>query len=257
MLSILGALLILVLGWIISAWAARFIRRRLERSERFDRTPGLVFANVARWTVLALTLVAVLNQFGVQTASIIALLGAAGLAIGLALQGTLSNIASGVMLLVLRPFKVDDVVEIAGTTGIVDEIGLFSTRMHSFDNVAIYMPNSNIWGTEVKNLSRNPTRRVDLTFGIGYQDDIGKAIDIITAIMDDDERILADPEYRVGVDRLGDSSVNLMVRPWVNRSDYLDVNDLNRQIKEAFDANGTSIPFPQRDVHLIPGKDAA
>lgn len=251
-LSIIGAISILVLGWMVSVWAARFVRRLVENSPRLDRTLGLVFAALARWTILAFTIIAVLNQFGVQTASIIALLGAAGLAIGLALQGTLSNIAAGVMLLALRPFKVGDAVEIGGTSGIIDELGLFSTQMHTYDNVAIYMPNSRIWGAEVRNLSRNPTRRLDLVYGIGYSDDIGKASDTIKRILEADERILAEPEYLIGVDSLGDSSVNLLVRPWVNRTDYLNVKlDLNRAVKEAFDANGISIPFPQRDIHVI------
>lgn len=251
-LSIVGAVSILILGWIISAWAARFVRRTVERSPKFDRTLGLVFANLARYGILALTVVAVLNQFGVETTSIVALLGAAGLAIGLALQGTLSNIASGVMLLALRPFKVGDAVEIGGTMGLVDEIGLFSTQMHTFDNIAIYMPNSRIFGEEIRNMSRNPTRRIDLTYGISYSDDIGKAINIVKGILDADERILPEPEYRVGVTSLGDSSVNLLVWPWVDRTVFLDVKlDLNHKIKEAFDANGVSIPFPQRDIHIV------
>ena len=251
-LNILGAISILILGWIVSAWAARFVRRMVDRSTKLDRTLGLVFAALARWAILAFTIVAVLGQFGVETTSIVALLGAAGLAIGLALQGTLSNIAAGVMLLALRPFKVGDAVEIGGTSGIIDELGLFSTQMHTFDNVAIYMPNSRIWGAEVRNMSRNPTRRLDLVYGIGYGDDIGKATDIIKGILEADERVLAEPEYVIGVDSLGDSSVNLIVRPWVERTEYLNLKlDLNRTIKEAFDANGISIPFPQRDVHVV------
>ena len=251
-LSILGAVSILILGWIVSAWAARFVRRLVERSTKLDRTLGLVFANLARYAVLAFTVVAVLNQFGVETTSIVALLGAAGLAIGLALQGTLSNIASGVMLLALRPFRVGDAVEIGGTMGSVDEIGLFVTRLRTFDNIAIYMPNSRIFGEEIRNMSRNPTRRLDLVFGIGYGDDIGRATDIIKRILDADERVLSEPEYVIGVDSLGDSSVNLIVRPWVDRTEYLNLKlDLNRAVKEAFDAGGVSIPFPQRDVHIV------
>ena len=250
-LNLIGAFSILILGVIASGWLAGFVRRSVERSPRFDKTLGFVFANIARWAVLAFTIVAVLNRFGIQTTSIVALLGAAGLAIGLALQGTLSNIASGVMLLGLRPFKVGDFVEIGGTSGIVDEIGLFTTKMHTPDNLGIHMPNSSIWGQQIKNFAQHPTRRIDLVFGIGYTDDIGHAIDVIKDVLEADERILSEPAYRVGVTALGESSVNLLVWPWVNRADFLDVKlDLLRTIKERFDAEGISIPFPQRDVHV-------
>ena len=251
-LSIIGAICILILGWIVSSWLAGLIRRSLDRSKRIDKTLGLVFAQLARWTVLAFTVIAVLNQFGVQTASIVALLGAAGLAIGLALQGTLSNIAAGVMLLALRPFRVGDAVEIGGTAGIIDELGLFSTQMHTFDNVAVYMPNSRIFGSEIKNMSRNATRRIDMLIGISYEDDIGKAIAVIQDILSSDERVLTLPAPVIGVDALADSSVNLMVRPWVKKDDFLPTRlELTRAFKEAFDKADITIPFPQRDVHLF------
>ena len=251
-LSIIGAICILILGWIVSSWLAGLIRRSLDRSKRIDKTLGLVFAQLARWTVLAFTVIAVLNQFGVQTASIVALLGAAGLAIGLALQGTLSNIAAGVMLLALRPFRVGDAVEIGGTAGIIDELGLFSTQMHTFDNVAVYMPNSRIFGSEIKNMSRNATRRIDMIIGISYEDDIGKAIAVIQEILSSDERVLTLPAPVIGVDALADSSVNLMVRPWVKKDDFLLTRlELTRAFKEAFDKADITIPFPQRDVHLF------
>lgn len=250
-LNLVGAFSILILGLIASSWLAGVVRRNVERSPKFDKTLGFVLAQLARWAVIAFTIVAVLNRFGVQTTSIVAILGAAGLAIGLALQGTLSNIASGVMLLGLRPFKVGDFVEIGGTTGIVDEIGLFTTKMHTPDNVGVHMPNSSVWGAEVKNYAQFSTRRVDLVFGISYGDDIGQAITLIKDILDSDERILEEPAYRVGVTALGDSSVNILVWPWVERINYLDVKlDLNRAIKERFDAEGITIPFPQRDVHV-------
>lgn len=250
-LNLVGAFSILILGVIASGWLAGLVRRTVERSPKFDKTLGFVFANIARWAVLAFTIVAVLNRFGVQTTSIVALLGAAGLAVGLALQGTLSNIASGVMLLGLRPFKVGDFVEIGGTAGIVDEIGLFTTKMHTPDNIGVHMPNSSIWGQQIKNFAQHNTRRVDLTFGIGYGDDIGKAIEVIKGVLEADERILGEPEYRVGVTALGDNSVNILVWPWVNRTDFLDVKlDLLRTIKERFDDEGITIPFPQRDVHI-------
>ena len=250
-LNVVGALSILIIGLIVSNWAAGFVRRTVERSPKFDKTLGFVFAQLTRWVVLAFTLVAVLNKFGVQTTSIVALLGAAGLAVGLALQGTLSNIASGVMLLGLRPFKVGDFVEIGGTLGVVDEIGLFTTRMHTPDNIGVHMPNSSVWGQQIKNYAQHKTRRIDLTFGIGYSDDIGHAIAVIRSILDGEERVLQEPEYRVGVSALGDSSVDILVWPWVKSEDFLDVKlDLIRAVKERFDAEGISIPFPQRDLHI-------
>jgi small conductance mechanosensitive channel len=252
-LQVMGAIAILIAGWIVSGWAARIVRQGLDRSPRFDRTIGLVFAQVTRWAVLLLTFVAVLQQFGVPVASLVAVLGAAGLAIGLALQGALSNVASGVMLLGLRPFKVGDAVEIAGTMGLVDEIGLLTTKLHTFDNVGVHIPNSSIWGQPIKNLSEFDTRRLEMTFGIGYSDDIGRAIGVIQRIIDADERILADPAVRIGVTNLGDSSVDILVWVWVKRVQLLDLRlDMTRRIKEAFDAEGITIPFPQHDVHFFP-----
>lgn len=251
-LNVLGAIAILIGGWLIANWVSKLMRRGVEKNPRFDKTLGILFAQLARWGILIFTFIAVLNRFGVQTTQFVALLGAAGLAIGLALQGALSNVAAGVMLLGLRPFKVGDAVEISGTSGVVDEIGLFSTKMHTFDNIAIHIPNSSIIGTEIKNMSQNPTRRIDLTFGIGYSDDIGKAISIIQQELESDERILAEPAYRIGVTELADSSVNLLVWPWVKREDFLDVKlDLIRRLKERFDAEGINIPFPQRDLHIV------
>ena len=253
-LSVLGATVILILGWTVSSWVAGLIRRTIERHARFDRTLGLLFAQLARWSILAFTIVAVLGRFGVQTTSIVALLGAAGLAVGLALQGTLSNIASGVMLLALRPFRVGDAVEVGGTSGVVDEIGLFTTRMHTFDNVAVFMPNSSVWGNEIKNMSQNDTRRLELVVGIGYSDDISKAMSVLRQILEGDERVLAEPTYRIGVSELADNSVNLLVWPWVRREHYLDVKlDITREVKERFDAEGISFPFPQRELHLVQG----
>lgn len=253
-LSVLGATVILILGWTVSSWVAGLIRRTIERHARFDRTLGLLFAQLARWSILAFTIVAVLGRFGVQTTSIVALLGAAGLAVGLALQGTLSNIASGVMLLALRPFRVGDAVEVGGTSGVVDEIGLFTTRMHTFDNVAVFMPNSSVWGNEIKNMSQNDTRRLELVVGIGYSDDIGKAMSVLRQILEGDERVLAEPAFRIGVSELADNSVNLLVWPWVRREHYLDVKlDITREVKERFDAEGISFPFPQRELHLVQG----
>jgi small conductance mechanosensitive channel len=189
-LSLLGAILILIIGWIFANWAAKKVRKKAGESEKFDDTLVPVFGQVVRILILIVTVLAVLGQFGIQTASIIALLGAAGLAVGLALQGTLGNIASGIMILVLRPFKAGDVVDVGGTMGVVDEIGLFVTEMRSFDNIGIIMPNSQVWGSQIMNYSRFETRRVDMEFGIGYGDDMEKAMRLIREVLDEDERIL-------------------------------------------------------------------
>lgn len=250
-LNALAAVVTLVIGWTIAGWAGRSVRVRLEKSTTLDPTLAIIVGKLCRLLILLLTLIAVLNYFGIQTASIIALLGAAGLAVGLALQGALSNVAAGIMLLVLRPFKVGDLVDI-GFTGTVDEIGIFVTRMHTLDNIAMTVPNAQIWGSAIKNFAHNPTRRIDMVFGIGYGDDMGKAVRLIHEVIAGDERFLKDPEPLVAVAELGDSAVNIYARPWVNRADYFATKlDFTRKVKERFDAEGISIPFPQRDVHLF------
>ncbi len=255
----LAAIAILVVGWMIAGVAERTVRKRTERSRVLDATIAIVLGKVARVLVLAVTLIAVLNQFGVQTTSLIALLGAAGIAVGLALQGTLSNVAAGIMLLVLRPFRVGDVIEFGSTLGIVDEIGLFVTSMHRPDNIAMIVPNSQIWGSTIMNYGLNDTRRIDMIFGISYSDDMEKAVGIINAVIEADPRCLRDPEPLVAVAELADSSVNIYARPWVKREDFFATKlDLTRKVKERFDAEGISIPFPQQDVHMhqVPAKAA-
>ena len=251
-IDVLAGIAILVVGWIVANWASGMVRRAGERSERFDRTLTSVFVRFVRWTILAVTLVAVLGRFGVQTTSIIAVLGAAGLAIGLALQGALSNVAAGVMILGLRPFRLGDAVDIGGTLGIVEDMGLFVTKLKAFDGVVIHQPNSNIWGAEIKNFSQAELRRVDLVVGIGYGDDVRKAIEVAQGVLDADERILDEPETLIAVDSLGDSSVNLLIRGWTKAGDFFMTKlDLTRAVKEAFDEAGIAIPFPQRDLHIV------
>ena len=250
-LNVAGAILLLIVGWLIAGWAARRVRKFSERSERIDKTLTLLFANATKVIILIAVVIAVLNQFGIQTTSLVALLGVAGLAVGLAMQGTLSNFSAGVMLLLFRPFSVDEAVSISGITGVVDEIGLFSTRMHTFDNINMIIPNSNIWGANISNFSTNPTRRIDMVFGISYSDDINKAMKIVREALDADERILKDPEPMIVVGELGESSVNLYVRPWANAADVWPARfDLTKDIKERFDKAGITIPFPQRDLHV-------
>lgn len=250
--NVVTAAVLLVVGWAVAGWSARFVARITERNERFDRTIANVLARLVRWTVLVITLIAVLGRFGVQTTSIVALLGAAGLAIGLALQGALSNVAAGVMILGLRPFRLGDAVDIGGTAGVVEEIGLFSTRLKTFDGVVVHQPNSNIWGAEIRNFSQAQLRRTDLIVGIGYDDDVGQALRIVQDLLNADERVLEDPATMVAVDSLGADSVNLLIRYWTVPGDLLTTKmELTRAVKEAFDAADIGIPFPQRDLHLI------
>lgn len=249
---VVAATVILVVGWIVAGWAGGTVRRAAERNERIDRTLASVASRIVRWGILAFTLIAVLSRFGVQTTSLVALLGAAGLAIGLALQGALSNVAAGVMILGLRPFRLGDAVDIGGTVGTVDDIGLFATRLTTFDGVVVHQPNSNIWGAEIKNYSQSRLRRVDVPVGIGYGDDVAKAMEIARGVLDGDDRILDDPATLIAVDSLGDNAVNLMIRGWTTPGDWFATKlDLTRKVKLAFDEAGIGIPFPQRDLHLI------
>ena len=251
-LNVIGAILILILGWIVAGWAAKKVVKKATDSERMDTTLTPIVGQTVRGLIILVTILAVLNQFGVQTASIIAVLGASALAIGLALQGTLSNVAAGAMLLILRPFKVGDAVSIGGTSGVVDSIGLFTTEMHTFDNVGVSMPNSRVWGNEIQNMNRFETRRVDMEFGIGYDDDMDKAIDIIKKLLNEDDRVLDEPEPLIAIGTLADSSVNIRVRPWTNTPNVWPLRyDMTKRVKEEFDENDISIPYPQRDVHMF------
>lgn len=255
-LQLLGAVALLVAGWTAARWVRRAARRSLERS-RVDATLVPFLSSLAYYSVLVFVGLAVLNLFGIQTASMIAVLGAAGFAVGLAFQGSLSNFSSGVMLLVFRPFGVGDFVEVAGETGTVTEIGIFSTRLDTTDNVRITVPNSKVFGEVIKNYDANDTRRVDLVVGIDYDDDIGGAMETVRRVLSEDDRVLDEPEPVVAVNSLGDSSVNLIVRPWCATGDYWPLRrDLTRRLKEEVEADGFSFPYPQRDVHLH-GSDGA
>ncbi len=248
--SLLGAAVILVIGWGASKWFGYKAENGARRSSKIDDTLVPIIGKTVRIFILIVTVLAVLNQFGIQTTSLLAVLGAAGLAVGLALQGTLSNIASGVLLMVLRPFRVGDAVELDGLYGVIDEIGLFVTELHTFDNIAVTMPNSQAWGL-VKNLSKNDQRRMDLVIGIGYDDDMDSAIELIRDVLDKEERILDEPEPMIVVGELGDSAVNLYVRPWTRAEDLWPTRyDLLKRIKQKLDREGINIPYPQRDVHL-------
>jgi len=250
-LDVIGAIVILIVGLTLSKWISSAVKSGLSRVKQVDSMLRGFFAALARYAVIAITLIAVLEQFGVETTSFVAILGAAGLAIGLALQGTLSNVAAGVMLLLFRPFKTGDFVEVGGISGTVADVSLFTTELTTPDNVQIIVPNSDIWGTAIKNFSAHATRRIQLIVGIGYGDDMDKAIEVLKGVIAAEPRIHADPEPFVAVSNLGESSVDITLRVWVDAGDFWPVNfTLPKAIKEAFDKNGVSIPFPQRDVHL-------
>ena len=250
-IQVIGAITVLILGRMTAGIVRSAVRKALHRTT-LDKTLIPFVSNLVYYTLLAFVVVAVLNLFGIETTSFIAVMGAAGLAVGLALQGTLSNFSAGVMLLVFRPFKVGDYIEAGGTAGSVIEIGVFSTTLHSPDNVKIVVPNASVYGTTVKNYSVNETRRNDLVMAISYSDDIGKAIETIRRVLSEDPRILEEPAPVIAVSELADSSVNLVVRPWCHRDDYWPLRfDLTRLLKERLEAAGCSIPFPQRDVHLF------
>jgi small conductance mechanosensitive channel len=210
--------------------------------------------SILRWVLLLFVVVAALSQLGIDTTSLVALLGAAGLAIGLSLQSSLSNFASGVMLIVFRPFGKGDFVEVAGTSGTVNSISIFTTTLTTPDNKEIIVPNGAVIGNNIINYSAKPTRRVDMVFGISYDDDIRKAKDVLEQIIAADERILAEPAPVIALGALGDSSVNILVRPWVNSADYWAVMwETTEAVKLRFDEEGISIPYPQMDVHFDKG----
>jgi small conductance mechanosensitive channel len=254
-LSVIGAIAVLIVGRWLAGMIRRGVTRALGRAHVDDALVPFL-STAAYYVVLTIVIVSVLNLFGIETTSIIAVLGAAGLAVGLALQGTLSNFAAGAMLLLFRPFRPGDYVEVGGASGSVAEVGIFSTVLNTPDNVRVTIPNSSVYGETIKNYSANENRRVDLVMGISYGDDIGRAIDTISRVLRSDERVLSDPEPTIGVSELGDSSVNIVVRPWCAGSDYWPLRfALTRELKQELEGSGCSIPFPQRDVHMISAGD--
>ena len=253
-LQVIGAIIILVVGWIAAGLAKKIVRRLLLKTKTDESVISFV-GHLTYFLILIFTVLAALAKFGVQTASFIAVLGAAGLAIGLALQSTLANFAAGILILILRPFRIGDYIEGAGVAGTVKEIELFTTVLATVDNIKILVPNGKLYGDVIKNISGYDSRRIDIVVGIGYGSPIGKAVEILGALIKEDVRILPDPPPQVAVSELTDSSVNLVFRPWVKKEDYWDVRfDLIRKIKESFDRNGIEIPFPQRVVHQVSEK---
>ena len=256
-LSVVGAVLLLVAGYFIAGLVERAVHRGLGTVRGFDLTLRQFFSKIARYAVLALVGVMVLGQFGVQTASIIAAIGAVGLAIGLALQGTLQNIAAGIMLLALRPFRAGEYVEVGSVAGTIEEIGLFATRMRTFDGIYVLAPNSKLWNEPVRNLSRNNVRRTEISVGIGYSDDIDLAQKTMRELVERDDRVWKDPAPMVFVSELGDSAVGVTVRYWTSGDDFFTTKtDLTKLVKTTFDQRGLSIPFPQTEVTSRPAANA-
>ena len=249
-MRVLAALAILIIGRIVAGGIRRFVERMM-RNSQVDSTLITFVGNLVYIALIAFVVVAALGQLGIQTASFIAVVGAAGLAIGLALQGSLANFAAGVLLIIFRPFKVGDYIEGGGTAGTVESIQIFTTQLATPDNKTVIVPNAQMTGGNIVNWSAKGTRRADMVFGIGYGDDIDKARQIITGILAQDERILPEPKTQIAVSELADSSVNFVVRPWVKAADYWSVVfDTTEKVKKRFDEENVSIPFPQRDVHI-------
>ncbi|MEO8543566.1 MAG: mechanosensitive ion channel domain-containing protein [Burkholderiaceae bacterium] len=258
-MNVLGAIVTLIVGFAAAGWLSRMTTRTMRRADKIDPVFQPLPGKIVRVAVMVFTLIAVLNRFGVETTSLIALLGAAGLAIGLALQGTLSNVAAGVMILVLRPFKIGDAVKVDGDVYVIDQLGFFICKAHLPDGPSAFLPNSRIWGQTIINYSvtDNDIRRIDAHYGIGYDDDIDAALAILKKIVADEPRILAEPAPLIIVDSLGDSSVNILFRVWTARADWWNTQlDLVQRCKVGLEAGGISIPFPQRDIHLF-GQAAA
>jgi small conductance mechanosensitive channel len=251
-LRILAAVAILVIGRWLARMLTRTLQRLLER-RNVDVALRSFATSLVFWLMIAFIIVAALSKLGIETTSFVALLGAAGLAVGLALQGSLSNFAAGVLIIMFRPFRIGDYVEAGGTAGVVKEITILTTIMFTPDNKKIIIPNSAIMAGTITNYSANETRRLDLVFGVGYSDDLDKVQKVLEEIVASDPRCLKDPAPTIGVLAHADSSIKFAVRPWVRTADYWDLHfDLHKKVKQRFDAEGISIPFPQSDVHLFP-----
>lgn len=248
--KVLAALAILIVGRIVVGLLRNLIQKAMIRAN-VDTTLISFTASVTYVALMAFVVVSAMGKLGIPTTSFIALIGAAGLAIGLALQGSLGNFASGVLMIIFKPFKVGDFVEAGGVAGVVMEIGIFNTELKTGDNKKMIVPNASVTGGNITNYSAHDTRRVDLVIGVGYGDDLDKVKKTLQDILAGENRILPEPAPTIGVSELGDSSVNLVFRPWVKTADYWPVLfALTEEIKKRFDKEGISIPFPQRDVHM-------
>ena len=248
--QVILALTILIVGKWVAKKIANIVQRVLAKNN-VDPAIQHFVGSLVSWVLIIFVVIASLGQLGIQTASFVAIVGAAGLAVGLALQGSLANFAAGVLILIFRPFKVGDFIEVAGVSGVVQKIQIFTTELHSPDNKKIIVPNGGVISGNITNYSANDTRRVDLVFGVGYGDDINAAKAVLQSVVAAEPKVLQDPAPTIAVVELADSSVNLVCRPWVNTADYWDVYfNITEAAKKALDAQGISIPFPQRDLHL-------
>jgi small conductance mechanosensitive channel len=249
--SAAGALIVLIIGLWLAGWAKKIAVRAMNKTGKVDVTLAGFLSSLIHYGLIALVLITTLGIFGVPTTSFAALIGAAGLAIGLALQGTLGHVASGVMMLGFRPFAVGDFVEAAGVAGTVKSIGLFTTELATPDNKMVIIPNGKIFDDVITNYAGYKTRRIDFVFGVSYNDDLDKAMDLIRTEVEGDARVKTTPAPVIAVDNLGDSSVDIVCRIWVEGGDYFPVKwALTKAIKERFDAAGVSIPYPTRSVHM-------
>jgi len=250
-ISLIAAIAIFFIGRIVVRFVTNGTRKVME-SQKVDKILESFVNNLVYWTLMTVVIIAAINQIDIQTTSLIAIMGAAGLAVGLAMQGSLANFSAGVLIIMFRPYRVGDYIEAAGVAGSVVQVQIFTTILKTVDNKQIIIPNGQIMGSVITNYSSNETRRVDLVIGIGYDDDIDEARDTIQALVDADDRILKDPACPIAVAELADSSVNIAVRPWVKTADYSAVRfGLTEAVKKRFDKEGISFPFPQQDVHLI------
>ena len=249
MMDIAGAFAVLVIGLLLAGIISRWADRAMTRSSRFEPTVANFLSSLVKYALWALVLVTVLGQFGVQTTSILAALGGMALAVGLALQGTLSNVASGVMILVQKPFKVGEAINAGSVTGTVQQIGLFTTELKQFDGLFVMVPNSELWNQAIVNYNRHPTRRLELVVGIAYGDSMARAREELLKLALTDDRVLDDPEPVTFVSSLDDSSVGIGMRVWCSTPDYLGLSwDMTEAVKARFDDVGISIPFPQREI---------
>jgi small conductance mechanosensitive channel len=255
-MKIIAAVLIIVVGLWISKIIKSCFLKTLQK-KKVDPTLVGFFASMLHGGLVIFVFISAISKLGVQTASFVAVIGAAGLAVGLALQGSLSNFAAGILLIIFKPFKVGNFVKAGGEAGVIVEVGIFTTELKTPDNVQIIIPNSTIMGSAITNVSAHPTRRIDMTLGVGYDDDLNKAKQIIEDLLAADERVLKDPVATIAVAKLGDSSVEFVIRPWVNSADYWAVKfDFTKAVKEKFDSMGISIPYPQSDVHVFQEKSS-
>ncbi|MHC4237101.1 MAG: mechanosensitive ion channel family protein [Planctomycetota bacterium] len=251
LLKLLAAAAIFFIGRFVANLIANLVYKAMAKT-KVDPTLNKFVKNLLYTGLLAFVIISALNALGVDTASAAVILGAAGLAVGLALQGSLSNFAAGVLMIIFKPIRVTDFVEVGGATGTVKEIGIFNTFLNGPDNVRIIVPNAQVTGANITNYTVNGTRRVDLVIGVSYEDDIKKAKEVMLGVLKEHPKVLDTPEPFVGVKELADSSVNYAVRPWCKAADYWDVYfDITENVKIALEANGLTIPFPQRDVHMI------